>query len=271
MTSPQPAFNDGKKHFAGRGEEFLNFYSDTAVGRIYVEILRRRIREIIPLGQTSEILDLGGGIGYITVPFASEGHRITLHDREQTMLDTAGEILGELGVLDNYTIVQGEMEHLPYFDENQFDVVMSFSALECCEHHSSAINEMVRVCKPGGSILIVATNYFRALKETSARCDLADTKSLIEEGLCISIQNNEAMRMRAFRADELWGLLSTAGADVEYIKCNRILSAILSEERIEKLVKEWGFDECLNLELTLSDDPALAGAGLDLCVCAKKR
>ena len=76
--------------------------------------------------------------------------------------------------------------------------------------------------------------------------------------------------MRGFRADELWGYFSSAGAKVEYIKADRILQMLLGDEGIVKLAHAWGLDECIDLEMTLADDPALAGAGQDYCVQAGK-
>ncbi len=52
----------------------------------------------------------------------------------------------------------GAGENLPYPDAN-FDLVYSAFAIEHCADPEKFIKEMVRVCRPGGHIVILAPNY----------------------------------------------------------------------------------------------------------------
>jgi SAM-dependent methyltransferase len=269
MSAPEPSFADGREHFADRGAEFLEFYRKTAPGRIYVECLRRRIAGLLPLGRHVEILDLGGGVGYITAPFASDGHRITLLDRDETLLRIARGLIDEMGLASKYEIIQGDMESLVNLESDSYEVVLNFSALGHCEFPMNAIAEMVRVCRPAGSMLIVAANYLATLKTGMKRGDLEASRRLLDEGIFEAVDNDRAYLVRAFSADELWGYFNAAGAQVEYVKADRILTLLLGDEGLEELAKAWGLEACIDIELRLDDDPALAGAGLGYCVLAK--
>jgi len=263
-------FKDGFDHFARKAEEFLDFYRNTAGGKIYVEIQRRRISEILPLGRNADILDIGSGIGFITIPFAEEGHRVTLFDREPSMLAAADLFIKESGVEENCRTIEGEMENLDELEDSTFDAVLSFSTLEMSEHPSQAMREMVRVCKPGGKILIVTANYLSAMKDTLRRHDLEATQTLFETGIIEDRNHPKHYLRRAFRADVLWLLSESAGANVVYLKADRLLKELLGRDGIEKLAREWGIEECVKLEGALCDDPALIGAGRQYCVLAEK-
>lgn len=58
-------------------------------------------------------------------------------------------------------IEAGDIQNLPYKD-NQFDNVVSFEVLEYTENPAQAMNEVIRVTKPGGTILLSVPflNYY---------------------------------------------------------------------------------------------------------------
>jgi SAM-dependent methyltransferase len=53
----------------------------------------------------------------------------------------------------NFKIIQGDILNLP-FGDNQFDLVCAFDVIEHVEFDTKARDELIRVCKPCGSILI---------------------------------------------------------------------------------------------------------------------
>lgn len=55
-------------------------------------------------------------------------------------------------------IIQGSITDLP-FKDNQYDLVCAFDVIEHVENDVKAIDEMIRVCKPGGHIAITVPAY----------------------------------------------------------------------------------------------------------------
>jgi S-adenosylmethionine-dependent methyltransferase len=256
--------------FKGQGEEFLQFYDNTPGGRLYVKCCRRRIAEHIPLGRNIRILDVGAGIGRITIPFAADGHHLTLYDRDASMLEFALGLLKEHGLESKASTVQGEMSLLKHFESNIFDLVVCFSALEHCEFPNLAISEMVRVSKPGGRIICTASNYTARLKSAMKRRDPEAAQRVMQQGVFEDRESEKPCLVWGFRADELWGYFTAAGAKVEWIKGERILKMLLGDDELDNLVDSWGLDKCLDLELNLAEDPSLAGAGEYYCLSAVK-
>lgn len=55
-------------------------------------------------------------------------------------------------------IIQGSITELP-FENNQYDLVCAFDVIEHVADDAKAIDEMIRVCKPGGHIAITVPAY----------------------------------------------------------------------------------------------------------------
>ena len=113
------------------------------------------------------VLEIGAGTGRYSVALAKEGVRVTAvelvaHNLEELKKNARG--------LDHLTAYQGDALDLGRFDDNSFDVTLSFGPMyhlyEAADHHK-ALDEAIRVTKPGGVILvaflsahaIICTNY----------------------------------------------------------------------------------------------------------------
>lgn len=95
------------------------------------------------------VLDVAAGTGNASLPAAERGARVTASDLTPELLD-AGRVRAEAEGLD-LEWVEADAEHLPFKDES-FDVVMSSIGAMFAPHHQDVADELVRVCRPGGTI-----------------------------------------------------------------------------------------------------------------------
>jgi SAM-dependent methyltransferase len=95
------------------------------------------------------VLDVGAGTGNASLPAAERGARVTASDLTPELLD-AGRRRAESEGLE-LEWVEADAEHLPFKDES-FDVVMSSIGAMFAPHHQDVADELVRVCRPGGTI-----------------------------------------------------------------------------------------------------------------------
>ena len=72
-------------------------------------------------------------------------------DISQTMLDRTATVAAEHGVADQVTTRIADVEALP-FEDQSFDLVVSFTGLHCFPDPARAVVEMARVLKVGGVI-----------------------------------------------------------------------------------------------------------------------
>ena len=100
-----------------------------------------------------KVLDVAAGTGNASVPAAQAGAKVTASDLTPDLL-AAGSKRPEAQGLD-IEWVEADAEHLP-FDDGAYDVVMSSIGVMFAPHHQAAADELVRVCRPGGTIALLS-------------------------------------------------------------------------------------------------------------------
>jgi SAM-dependent methyltransferase len=105
------------------------------------------------IGPGMRVLDVGAGTGNSALRAAEAGADVTASDLTPELLD-AGRARARAAGLD-LDWVTADAEGLP-FDDDAFDVVMSSIGVMFAPHHQQAADEMVRVCRPGGTIALLS-------------------------------------------------------------------------------------------------------------------
>ena len=108
-----------------------------------------RLVQACGIGPGMRVLDVAAGTGNASIPAAERGAEVTANDLTPELLE-AGRRRAEAQGLE-LEWVPADAEQLP-FDDASFDVVMSSIRVMFAPHHQDAADELVRVCKPGGTI-----------------------------------------------------------------------------------------------------------------------
>ncbi|HMJ03892.1 MAG TPA: methyltransferase domain-containing protein [Conexibacter sp.] len=108
-----------------------------------------RLVEACGIGPGMRVLDVASGTGNAALPAAARGATVTASDLTPELLQ-AGERRAAAAGLE-LEWVEADAEHLPFEDES-FDVVMSSIGAMFAPHHQEVADELVRVCRPGGTI-----------------------------------------------------------------------------------------------------------------------
>ena len=108
-----------------------------------------RLVEACGIGSGMRVLDVAAGTGNASIPAAERGASVTASDLTPELLE-AGRRRSESSGLE-LEWVEADAEHLPFNDES-FDVVMSSIGAMFAPHHQDVADELVRVCRPGGTI-----------------------------------------------------------------------------------------------------------------------
>lgn len=95
------------------------------------------------------VLDVGAGSGNASIPAAETGAHVTASDLTPELFAAGRRIAAERGVELDW--VEADAEALPFGDDG-YDVVMSCVGAMFAPHHQVTADEMVRVCRPGGTI-----------------------------------------------------------------------------------------------------------------------
>lgn len=171
------------------------------------------VERLLPAaGEPLRVLDAGGGGGKFGGMFAERGHHVTVLDLSEGMLDKARAALAARGLTDSADFCVGDVLSLP-FPDRSFDLVFCEGdpISYCLDEHPRALSELVRVARPGASIVIGVdsryAHFLGALKNGApdkALPVLRTGASLCPYGLPV----------HTFTVEEIRAAVAAAGAEV---------------------------------------------------------
>ena len=106
-------------------------------------------------GPEDEVLDVASGGGIVVCAFAPHVRHATGIDMTPAMLERARALAAEKGVT-NVSWREGDVERLP-FPDTAFSIVVTRFAVHHFLRPETVFREMVRVCRPGGRVVVVDT------------------------------------------------------------------------------------------------------------------
>ena len=157
--------------------------------RLFIElphpgITRGRLIEILEPRPGERVLEIGPGTGYYTFEMAGrlDGGQVDIFDIQQEMLDHVVREADRRGVT-NVQPALGDAQALPYGDAS-FDAVVLITVLGEIPDQDRALNEIARVLKPGGRLIVgemfvdphIVT--FGTLRDRAARAGLSFARRL---------------------------------------------------------------------------------------------
>lgn len=120
------------------------------------------LHRLCHLETAQEVLEVGCGIGigpaYIANRFSC---RVVAVDISEKMLSWARQRARHQGVVDRVTFHQADIRKLP-FDDDCFDAVIAESVLAFVEDKEAAIEELIRVTRPGGYVGLNESYWIQA-------------------------------------------------------------------------------------------------------------
>ena len=99
------------------------------------------------------VLDVAAGAGNAAIPAALTGASVVASDLTPDLLETGRQHAEKQGAQLEWR--QADAEALP-FGDGEFDAVLSCVGVMFAPHHQESADELVRVCRPGGTIGLVS-------------------------------------------------------------------------------------------------------------------
>ncbi len=126
---------------------------ETPIGKLIEQFEKELIIKMLRPKRGECILDAGCGTGVFSRGLLAEGTFVVGLELSFPMLLRAGKKLEGA----QFHMVQGDMQYLPFAD-NEFDKTISVSAIEFLEDAKEVIDELFRVTKPGGCLVVTTLN-----------------------------------------------------------------------------------------------------------------
>ena len=111
--------------------------------------LGRRLVDAADVQPGQRVLDIAAGTGNASIPAARRGANVVASDLTPELFEAGRARAEAAGVELDW--VEADAEALP-FEDASFDLVMSAIGVMFAPFHQQAADELLRVCRPGGTI-----------------------------------------------------------------------------------------------------------------------
>jgi SAM-dependent methyltransferase len=108
-----------------------------------------RLVDACEIGSGMRVLDVAAGTGNASIPAADRGAEVTASDLTPELLEAGRARAEAAGVTLDWA--EADAENLP-FEDGSYDVVISAIGVMFAPQHQAAADELVRVCRPDGTI-----------------------------------------------------------------------------------------------------------------------
>lgn len=274
-------------------DSFFNPYSKTvddvadvsAFWRLSDEIITKIIQRDIAPHCTDEslVMDAGGGTGRWAVKLSKflKG-KIVVFDRSADMLAKAKENIKHGDVSNQISIVEGDLTNIENFKDESVDHIVSiYSPLSFIYEQTKAAQEMFRILKPGGRMLIMSHGHFNAIasKINNYRAspeelkNLSDTRMVkwaqhVPELVTHSKESIEKLFLNAgFQIIKTYGVpVFVQPGNEDFDPNNKKKSAVS-----EYLENADNFATILDLEMKYNSLDSVANRGMNIFMLAQKK
>lgn len=235
-------------------------------------------RHLPPADAPVRILDAGGGPGRYTMYLAALGYRVTLLDLSPRLLEIARTRIAELPVTTRARVegvVEGSITDLAAFPDVSFDVVLCLggplSHLVNPHDRAAAIDELRRVTKPGGLLVVSVMNRLGMYRAAIQWPDWFDGvfPRIVETGIA-TITSARAPTY-FFAPGELRDELTAAGLDIvrEY-GCQGIGAHLDETNLLAIMADEQRWPQWERVLLATCDEPGIVGVSNHILAVATK-
>ncbi len=138
------------------------------------------LKDFLQLQGNEAIVDLGAGTGYFSIPLARETTgAVYALDFDDQMLEFIGKRVAD-NMITNIHPIKARIENIPLSDAS-VDVVIASLVLHETNQLETAMNEVGRVLKPGGTFVCIELEKEKDTQHNHPRLELTEMEAETEK------------------------------------------------------------------------------------------
>ena len=225
--------------------------------RFYDAVAAQQVREWLPT-EPAVVLDLSGSDARYAALAAEAGHHVVhLADvADSTLLDRGHQVVADAF-------------DLTWLRDASVDAILAENGA-LSEHLAAehTFAQLHRVLKPGGRLFVCVESLVLGLARLAEQhrwAELADVPSAD----VVLVQNEDGSISRCFWPEELEGVLTAFGYDVEWVRPR----SVLGQEAVERALTQnpTSFTTLVETEVALAQDRQGESTGIHLIASARRR
>ena len=246
----------------------------TPADRVSFFIHKHYLERYVKAGES--VLEAGAGPGRFTIELARLGARVTAGDISKRQLELNAHHVAEAGcegaVEDR---VQLDVTNLSQFESGSFDAVVCYGgALSyVMERADDAAEELLRVVKPGGYVLLSVMSLVGAtrifLEGVMGLGNFVEQIDSVRRDGVLTREHNNGHPMKLYRYRELRTLLERHGAKVVVASAANMLSPG-RDEVLEPFLNTPTWDKFLAWELDFCSEAGAVDCGTHILAVVQK-
>lgn len=236
------------RHFDLLATRFAEKIYGGAKGAIRLAVLQADLTESLP-DRPLRVLDIGAGLGHMSLWLAERGHDVTLAEPAEPMLEGARQRFADAG--HTATLIQAPWQALPDILTERYDLVICHAVLEWLEEPFTILPVLHQLTEPDGWLSLAFYNrdalIYRNLLKGHFRKMRRNT--MAGEKQSLTPQQPLDPRELAAQLEALWRVETESGVRVfhDYMPVEFQAKAELAD--------------LLEMELSHRRHPAFAGLG----------
>lgn len=217
----------------------------------------------------AKVLEIGAGTGRYSIALAKEGYQVEAVELVQHNLDILRQNAGDLPTL---TARQGDALDLSCFADNTFDVTLSFGPMYHLyepAHVHRALEEALRVTKPGGVVLVAFLSVYAIMSNCYLNEGFLDglRENFTED---FTVRHYEEQVFTGYDIVEFEQLF--AGKAVEHLTTAAADGVLeLAQDRPDFILTDEAFDALARLHLATCEKREMLGMSSHLLYVGRKR
>lgn len=247
---------------------------------IVAELLKRHLYP--HCNNNTSILDIGGGTGRWALKICADtGAELTILDNSAELLEIARTYAEKTNIAYRVKTVVSDMTNMTMIEASTYDhLICLYGPLSYCQDYGKAVQEMHRVLKKGGRLVVMAHGHYNALysKINNHRASVAELSRLKHEMKVVWSEN--LPELNTFSSLKIESLLIAAGFTIRgtfgiptLVKPDKEDVGIAdanSSEISNYLNQKDVFKELFDLEMEVNTRSGLADNGVNIMCVAEK-